>query len=154
VIEPTAGAERIDPAHLIETARRLFNDHDLRPAVVMAQSAIEVATENVLGLAFETRNVPELREPVMRLFRSYSLTNASLYRVYQALTGDDFKNCEPTLWQDFCEHVERRNRVVHSGKRVTEDDVEASVSVAEAMVTRFADVVARIASRSTAKAQQ
>lgn len=110
----------------------------------MAQSAIEVATENVLALAFEAREIPGLKDPVMRLFRSYSLTNDSLYRVYHGLTGDDIKNRDEPLWRDFCRHVDRRNKVVHSGRLVSEEDAEDSVSIAERMVPHFAQLVATL----------
>jgi hypothetical protein len=60
----------VDPARLLKTARRLFTDHDLRPSVVMAQTAIEVATENLLAAAFEARHVAELREPISGCLRA------------------------------------------------------------------------------------
>src|SRR4051794_1733677 len=95
-----AETSRVDPALFLHTARRLFNDHDLRPCVVMAQTAVEVATENLLGAAFRARGVDDLRQPILALFTSFSLKNKRLFAVYQALTRDDLKKSEPALWEE------------------------------------------------------
>jgi hypothetical protein len=134
----------VDPALLAETARRLFNDEDLRPSVVMAQTAIEVATENALRLAFRVRGLADLGEPVLGLFISFSLKNKQLYRVYVAVTRDDIKTSQPDLWRDFVEHVKVRNDVVHTGRKVSNAEAERSVQVAERIVPYLDRVTQRL----------
>jgi hypothetical protein len=100
----------VDPVLLAKTARRLFNEDDLRPSVVMAQAAIDVATERTLVAAFAARGVPELTESVLSLFKGgFSLAKGGLYGVYQALTRDGLKQ-DTQLWGKFREHVLRRQR--------------------------------------------
>jgi hypothetical protein len=112
----------------------------------MAQTAVEVATENLLGAAFEAQGVGDLREPVLGLFTSFSLRNQRLYAVYEALTHDDLKTSEPRLWDDFRAHIKRRNDIVHTGKKVSNDEAEASVDVAERMVQYLQGVLAKMES--------
>ena len=147
-----AETSRVDPALLLHTAHRLFDDHDLRPSVVMAQTAVEVATENLLGAAFEARGVDDLRDPILALFTSFSLKNKRLFALYQSLTRDDLKKSEPALWKDFCAHIDRRNDIVHTGKRVSTEEAKASVDVAERMVEHLQDVLAKLESRAGERA--
>jgi S1-C subfamily serine protease len=72
-----------------------------------------------------------LKAPVLGMFATSSLTNKRLYAIYRAITNDDVKTKDQPLWQAFRAHVERRNEVVHSGRKVSEAEAKASVEVAE-----------------------
>jgi hypothetical protein len=139
----------VDPVLLAKTARRLFNEDDLRPSVVMAQAAIDVATERTLVAAFAARGVPELTESVLSLFKGgFSLAKGGLYGVYQALTRDGLKQ-DTQLWGKFREHVLRRNAIVHAGKKISEADAERSVRVAEEMLQHLEKVAQRLQASRT-----
>jgi hypothetical protein len=114
----------------------------------MAQTAIEVSTENLLAAAFKARGVSELRKPVLDLFTSFNLRNRRLYAVYRALTQDDVNAARPDLWRDYCAHVTRRNDVVHTGKRVTPAEAESSVEAAERFVAYLEDVLRKVEATS------
>lgn len=136
--------DAVDPARLVATAERLMRDHDLRAAVVMAQTAIEVATDTVVSRAFSARGVQNLHSPVLASFRGCSLANRRFYDLYVALTGDDLKRQQAELWRAFQSHLGRRNKIVHSGSRTTAKAAEESVQVAAAMVEHLAEVAARL----------
>jgi HEPN domain-containing protein len=137
----------VDPARLLQTARRLFEEHDLRPSVVMAQTAIEVATENVLAAAFRARSAEDIGTPVLDLFTTFNLKNPRLYGVYQAVTHDDVKAADPELWRDFSEHIKRRNEVVHTGRKVSPAEAESSVDAAERFLAYLEGVLLSLEER-------
>jgi UTP:GlnB (protein PII) uridylyltransferase len=112
----------------------------------MAQTAIEVATENVLDHAFDIRGIEDLKEIVLDRSRGFSLVNRRLYALYRALTRDDLKATNPALWQEFKSHVRRRNDVVHRGTKVLPNEAQHSVRTAEELVVYLSDLNDRLAS--------
>jgi hypothetical protein len=110
----------------------------------MAQTAIEVATENVLNDAFELRGIADLKEIVLDRSRGFSLANDRLYALFHTLTHDDLKASNPSLWKDFRSHVRRRNDVVHRGTNVPPSEAEHSVRTAEELVGYLSQLIDRL----------
>jgi hypothetical protein len=118
---------------LLAKAQELSDDDYHAPAIVMAQMACEIATEQVISAAYKQRGIADLEDPVNELFPAFNLGNERLRRLYLALTGDVIQ--EQPWWSEYIEHTRRRNRVVHHGERPSKEDAEASISVAK----QFAD---------------
>jgi HEPN domain-containing protein len=117
---------------LLDTAQRLFESGHYAPAIVTAQMACEIATEQAISAAYRRRGIEDLDEPIGDLFQSLNLGNERLRRLYVALTHDPIH--EQPFWQRFTEHATRRHRVIHRGQRASKNDAEASISAAAEFV--------------------
>ena len=112
-------------------------------AVVSAQTACEVITETAIGfwlweLQLPSRGRQRLKNVLQVLrdsFRTFTLTNERLGRLYVALSDDPIK--EHPFWQRYVEHERRRHRVVHKGYVTTRDEAEQSLAVAREFVERM-----------------
>jgi hypothetical protein len=78
--------------------------------------------------------VSDLEDPVSDLFSSYNLGNERVRKVYTALTGDLVGNALPSWWQAFKDSVQRRNDIVHEGKRPSQNEAVASFNACVACV--------------------
>ena len=117
---------------LLEMARSAIargNDGDYEVAVVTAQMAAEISSEQSIGTYLARKNVPELEEPLAGLFPSYSLANDRVLKLYTALRGDRLQ--DRPFWPAYKEHAARRNRVVHRGERADKAAAEASLAAVE-----------------------
>lgn len=117
---------------LIATAKRLRDQGDNEMAVVAAQMACEVYIEIVMTAMFEARKIDHLAEPVEDLMPSYSLGNAKVRKLYEALCDDHIS--QRPFWSNFKEHTSRRNKIVHGGKRVNQAQAEASIKAVEGVI--------------------
>src|ERR1700730_2795631 len=103
---------------LLSAARQLIDEgreEKYRFAVVMAQAACEVLTEQVMAALIERVQPESLREWVGEAVKHRNGFHVDRVRnLYTALTGDQIKMGEG-LWQQYKKHAERRHRVVHGG---------------------------------------
>jgi len=138
------GAALPPPFHkaLLDRAKQLISQKEFGLAVVTAQTACEVLTEQVFTVAFAKKGVGFLADSVGDLFQSYNLNNSKLRAVYQALTADVVTN--QRFWSGYVEHVARRNRVVHSGEAVTEQQANASWDAARDLLHHLEGVMSRL----------
>jgi hypothetical protein len=107
---------------LLEVARSLLNREPFGLSIVVSQTACEVATENALAAAFASRGVPELKEPLSKLLRSYSMTNDNVRRVYTALTGRGIGDAP--FWPAFKRANQKRHDIVHNGAIAMKTEAE------------------------------
>lgn len=112
---------------------------DFEMAVVAAQMACEIYTEQAFDLILDKKKLTFLKDPVGRLVETYSLTNGKVRKLYVSLTGDRIE--DSAFWQKLHEHVTRRNQVVHGGKQVTKTDAEASCSAATELIKHLESVL-------------
>jgi hypothetical protein len=112
---------------------------DYAIAVVTAQMAAEIVTEQTMRVLLRHRGVEELDEPLEGLLSSYSLANDRLRSVYEALSGDPI--AQASFWPAFKEHATRRGAVVHRGQRVTEAEARASVDAVSRVIAHLRQLV-------------
>jgi hypothetical protein len=115
---------------------------DYAIAVVSAQMAVEIVTEQTIGALLKHRGVPELDEPLEVLISSYSLANDRLRSMYEALSGDPI--AQAPFWPAFKEHAKRRGAAVHRGQHVTEAEARASVDAVSQVVTHLRQLVEQL----------
>jgi len=118
---------------LIKMAEKNLADGHVTATVVIGHMACEAITELAIDLAFRTRGIPDLADPVTDLFPGYNMGNERIWKVYVSLTGDVIAG-EP-WWSDFKKSSEWRNAAVHSGQRI--DKAQAAQLLA--CVTAFVD---------------
>lgn len=140
---------------LLEVARNSISrggNGDYEVAVVTAQMAAEIASEQVITAYLERKQVPELVEPLAGLASSYSLSNDRVLKLYNALTGDLVQQ-EP-FWQAYKEHARRRGRIVHESERTDKAAAEASVVAVEQLILHLHAVFNRPAARSARESDE
>lgn len=128
--------------HLFEAARALIGDDEPRgPALVVAQSAVEVAFETTIDFALQMRSVHDpLREWVSTTaVRSWSPTSDHVKTLWAALTGDTITDA--ASWSAYRTGVKLRNDFVHRAAAVARDDAEAFVDAAEQLVEHVVHVM-------------
>ena len=100
---------------LLDRARAALNtDKNPDMAVVIAQAACEVGTEQVMTVLLKKKGMAIITEPLLSTFRSYNIFNVNLRNIYNALSGQQIHN-EKTFWHELENHYKRRNDIVHKG---------------------------------------
>src|SRR5207249_1489513 len=120
---------------LLGVARSLLDRHEYRAAVVIAQTACEVLTAQVIGHLLTIRQAGYLEDWIQRRRWTFSLTNKVVCDLYETLSGDSI--ARSPLWERYKEHVERRNRVVHRGVSPAPAEGEDSYAVAVELIQRL-----------------
>jgi hypothetical protein len=116
---------------LLDEAASHIDHQRYELAVVRAQTACEVYAR--LALDRVARDVAERdQNRPSSLFRSVSLRARPDRALLRALTGHQI--ADEKWWTSYCEHVERRNEIVHAGISVTEREARESLEAAEAFI--------------------
>ena len=120
-------------ADLMDSARRLADEGSHEIAVVTAQMAAEIVSEQVLTALLGTSKMGDSVEAAVDgLLRTYALTGQGTRRLYVALSGDQIG--QAGFWPAYDEHVKRRHGAVHGGKRVDAKGAQASIRAVEALI--------------------
>jgi hypothetical protein len=122
---------------LLNTARVVVKDGHPGPAVVVAETAVEVAMEASIGQHLASSGTSAgLREWITApgaLGRSYSPKSKRIQGLWTAVTGDEFQRAP--WWSDYLKLVDARNEFVHSAMPPGDDAaVSAMLEVAATAV--------------------
>ncbi len=124
---------------LLSTASMSLDEGHTEAAVVLAQTVVEVTAEWALRLALRA-TVPEgTVDSLFSVVPDRSFMDRRTRAVWTALTGDVLS--ELPEWKRYHAHIERRNRVAHSGFRPTEEDARASISVCHKLSAHLETVI-------------
>jgi len=113
-------------------------------AVIMAQTACEIATEAVISQLLRHYNLPAVVEKWIRkrIDQLSTFHRAPLYELYRDLSGDDFKGSR--LWREWDNHITIRNNVAHRGTHATPDQAKRYCEIALDVIHHFESVLARV----------
>ena len=110
-------------------------------AVVLAQAACEVLTDQVLDQLIEKIQPSDARPWVRKkVGRTADLDDDRLREFYEAISGDRIG--EAAFWADYKRHVKRRHGVVHAGVAVSRDDAAHSYEAARKLVDHLTTIQA------------
>ena len=142
----TAGLRRntlLPPLHqeLLSTARSLLERQEYRAAVVIAQTACEVLTAQVIRHLLNVRQAGDLEEWVADSLPSFSLDNRAVRDLYVTLSGDQIR--ERSLWPRYTGHVRHRNRVAHRSEAATREQAEDSCAAAAELIEHLEPILNR-----------
>lgn len=115
-VRATANVIRLTQ-QLMVSARILRDENHSAEAIIVAQTACEVATERAIIEALNNRSVPELEEIFDKLLPSYNITNFNVRKLYSTLTGNDVT--KEGFWSDIDISVKLRNKIIHKGVKAT-----------------------------------
>jgi hypothetical protein len=124
---------------LLERAQNLLDRGDWDLAVVVAQTAVEELTAQVISDRLqaiadhlEENQLPTLRTSLTRNVKTYSLNDDPTRELWDDLMHDTIKQAD--AWADYKDHVKRRHGVVHKGVDVNQDQATASLAAAREMI--------------------
>src|SRR5262245_61110698 len=110
-------------AALMEAAQTWHQEGHYKEAVIIAQSALELFTEKILGHLYVSRHIEYLKPQFEHLLINYNIGNSKVSGLYMALSGD--RITQESFWSALTAHVELRNRLVHDGQNATESEAAA-----------------------------
>lgn len=124
--------------NLLQQAKALLDEGRYPLSVVLAQTACEVFTEQMMVLLTDILDVP-LREWIWgRLPRTADLDNEPIRELYTALSGDEIQ--KQPFWSAYKDHVRRRHQVVHRGVDVDRVGAEHSYNAALRLIEHVESV--------------
>jgi hypothetical protein len=127
---------------LLGQARQQAAAGQLQFAVVLAQAACELRTEDAIIELMRHRKAEFLSDALLNIFTTASLSDERLCAVYSALTGDDPK--QTPWWSDWIKGRKLRHDVAHAGKVVTPQETTSCIDSAEAFIAHVTTVVGRV----------
>lgn len=124
---PTRTTRAGIPELLMNKAVDLFDSRFFEASIVTAQTACETCCEQVLSRHLREA-AHHLESPVHALLGKYNIADKRVRDLYVALTGCKIQ--DESFWRTFVEMTQHRNRVVHAGDVVTEEDAERYLETA------------------------
>lgn len=124
------------PQTLLNLARSFSDQGHFDIAVVVAHMACEIAVERSISASFVRKDIQYLEGAITDTLNGYNLANSRVLKLYCALTEDNMQT-QP-FWQAFIESANRRNNIIHRGKRVGKAEAQGSVNAASALVAHLA----------------
>jgi len=121
---------------LLDVSRRLIEEaqDEYQLAVVMAQAACEVFTEQIISALIDRVEPESLRTWIHeRVTRPNDLSESRVQELYLGLTGHKIDTGQG-LWQEYVTHTKRRHRVVHRGVKVSKDEARHSHDTARKVI--------------------
>jgi hypothetical protein len=118
-------------------------------AVIMAQTAWEVATEELLSQLLRYENLPTKVAAWIRkrIGRGSTFKNDAYYGLYLALSGDKLKENEQALWQAYKASVDVRNKIIHEGSHASEEQAKTACDIADKLIHHFEGVLTRVTAK-------
>jgi hypothetical protein len=132
---------------VLAIARQFLDADKDDVAVIMAQTACEIATDDLVTALLRLRRLPADLESwiTARIERAATLRSNVLYNLYVALSGDDLKQGQPALWDAYERHIALRNAIVHKAKtHASKQQATDGCNMTEALIHHFETVRARV----------
>lgn len=119
-------------ANLLAAAQSAHEQAHYMEAVILAQTAVELFMEHILGQLYVKRDIEYLKPPFEHLLINYNIGNSKVSGLYIALSGDKVK--QAPFWPRFIDHTELRNALVHEGVTATQAQSLASIESVAALI--------------------
>ena len=110
---------------LIDIARQLIGLGHYQVAVVTAQMACEVCTEQAFAAILRKKNLAHLDDALKGMMRSRNLDDLRFRKLYEATSGDPIG--QAPFWEEYTKAVDARNAAVHGGGEVTKEQAERAL---------------------------
>jgi hypothetical protein len=127
---------------LMEQAKSLLDEGRQHLAVVVAQTACEVLTEQLMTALTERLDEPLRKWARGRLPRTHDLDDDRVRGLYVALTADAIQTAP--FWASFKQHVDRRHQVVHRGTKVSAAEGQESYDAVQQLLTHLEQIQAKV----------
>jgi hypothetical protein len=127
---------------VLAVARQFLDADKDDVAVIMAQTACEIATDDIIRTLLQHYRLPSLLESWIHasIERITTLKTPMLYDLYRALSGDDLKQPPKALWDSYLRRAKLRNDIVHSGAHASKDQAAEACDSALDLIHHFVGV--------------
>ncbi len=131
---------------VLAVARRFLDADMYDVAVIMAQTSVEIATDDMVATLLRHHNLPPAIEAWIseRIERSTTLRNETLYELYRALSGDELRRDQKAMWEAYVRRADLRNAIVHTGAHAAKSQAVEACDAALELVHHFEAVRARV----------
>jgi len=126
---------------LLQHAQKCLEENQPECAVVFAQAACEIHTEQIMRELLVRKSAELLADPVFDLLPSFNICNARLRRIYTSLSNDDIGNA--TFWNSLNMHYKRRNAIVHKGQRCPLNEARESLKAVKEYIDHVNELIGR-----------
>jgi len=132
---------------VLASARSFLAADKYDVAVIMAQTACEIATDDVITVLLRRQNFSEgiLAWINRQIEWSTTLKNDKLYSLYRALSGDELQKDQKALWEAYVRRADLRNDIVHTGAHAMKEQAVEACDTALDLFHHFEAVHARVA---------
>jgi hypothetical protein len=130
---PTVKISSLFEALLTSSHGLLTRVNQPSAAVLVAQTAIEVCTARLIGKLLDKLGASVLEDWINKRLQNYNIANETVRPLYQALSSDTQIAQQP-FWPRLQTHVQLRNDIAHEGRFATEDEAQASITVAREVI--------------------
>jgi hypothetical protein len=111
-------------------------------AVVLAQAACELRTEDAFIELMRHRKAEALGEAMLDMVETTRLANSRLRKVFKALTCDG--PAQAPWWSDWSKSRQLRHDVAHKGAAVTPEQATIAIDSAATFIAYITDEVAKV----------
>jgi hypothetical protein len=143
------GKEHIDPSEnprdfeLIQIAAEFIETERFDYATIAIQTAVEIYVERCLLQILAWRELGPLGDVITDklLTPPYHCKDPRFQAVWESLTRDKIQGRD--WWSGYVKHVERRNRIVHSGGHVSSQEAGDSMLAAISLMSHVNDIMVK-----------
>ncbi len=118
--------------NLLDAAAAAHEAGQYKEAVILAQTALELFTEKILGHLYKVREIEYLKPEFEHLLINYNMANGKVSGLYVALSED--KITQEPFWSQVAAHVELRNDLVHEGRDASVVQSRSSLDAIAALI--------------------
>lgn len=118
--------------NFLASAEAAHNAGQYKEAVILAQTALELFTEKVLGHLYTVRDIEYLKPQFEHLLINYNIGNSKVSGLYMALSED--KLTATPFWSRLAAHVQLRNDLVHEGKDASLEQSRHSLDAVTSLI--------------------
>jgi len=128
---------------VLAVARRFLDADMYDVAVIMAQTAVEIATDDIVATLLRRHNLPPAVQTWIgeRIERIPTLKTDALYDLYRALSGNELRRDQKTMWEAYVRRADLRNDIVHTGAHATKQQAVEACDTALDLIHHFEAVI-------------
>ena len=120
---------------LMDDAGRLFDKKEYNVAVVVAQTACEIATEQAIRNGLMEKQLFDTHGEFLNGKRyAYTFTDNFINFLFELATGDRIDRGTSLFWPGLKEAVRLRNNIVHHGHRADVNSAASAIKAANALL--------------------
>ena len=122
---------------LMQAAQHQYDGGDYREALVLSHIAIEVAADQALA-AWANQVEPAPLRPwlLKQIDTNHNLGSTKIRALFEAMSGREISGED--FWAAFITYNELRNRIMHEGIAITEEQAGGAITNAETVLTYLA----------------
>lgn len=122
---------------LMQAAQRQYDGGDYREALVLSHIAIEVAADQTLAAwAGEVEPAPLRPWLLKQIDTNHNLGSTKIRALFEAMSGREISSED--FWAAFITFNELRNRIMHEGIAISQEQARGAITNAETMLTYLA----------------